>query len=280
MGRIKSIDNALGININVTKEFVHENSDRKTIIGKLTNWTGDNTDCSDWVNLEIDNLGNIFEYSFASSEDEATCLSYGLQFNDVDYETTIDYHNMVEEITGWNYHDGANYNFQTCVLTSYMYYEAIEVDAISIDINGSNFNISGNVYEIDSHDLLFHFKATPGINSYNIDYYNYAGKKIDCLEFANLEASKICGAGNADVDNAIYYVISNAIYRAMADTLPISILVRGLLNINDAHKKDLKMPTAKDYINYLFTNGIIDRFVAEFVLTMFSKGGSHYHFTV
>ena len=161
-----------------------------------------------------------------------------------------------------------------------MYYEAIEVDGISITINGSNFNISGYVYEIDSHDLLFHFKATPGINSYNIDYYDYVGKKIDRLEFANLEASKICGAGNADVDNAIYYVISNAIYRAMENTLPISILVRGLLDINNAHKKDLKMPTAKEYINNLFDNGIIDRFVAEFVLSMFSKGGSCYHFTV
>ena len=41
MGRIKTIDNAFGINIHVTKEFVRDD-DTKIIVGELTNWLGDN----------------------------------------------------------------------------------------------------------------------------------------------------------------------------------------------------------------------------------------------
>lgn len=178
-----------------------------------------------------------------------------------------------DEFAGWNYHDGANYNFQSCALCSYMYYEAIRVDNISVSINGNDFMINGNVYDIDTEELLFNFKATPGINSYDIDYY-MNGKKMDCLEFANLEASKICGAGNADVDNAIYYVISNAIHDAMVETLPISILIRACLDADNAHEKDLRIPNARDYIKHLFAEGVIDRFITEFMMAMIDKDGN------
>ena len=273
MGRIKSIDNALGINIHVTKEFVNIDG-KKTIIGQLTNWIGTRSNIN-WVMLEMYTINDIASYVFCFSEDEAISIAYGIKFNDADYEISIDYHNMVDEFTGWNYHDSANYNFQTCALCSYMYYEAINVDNVNVVIDSSsNFLISGNVYDIESEELLFYFKATPGINNYNIDYYSYDGKKMDCLEFANLETSKVCGAGNADVDNAIYYVISNAIYNAMIKTLPISILIRACIDANNAHAKNLKIPNAKDYIKSLFADEVIYRFVAEFMMSMIDKDGN------
>lgn len=271
MGRIKSIDNALGINIHVTKEFVNEYG-KKIIIGQMTNWVGTHSNLN-WVMLEtMHTVDNIIDYTFCFSEDEAISFSSdNIKFNNVDYEINIDYHGMIDEFAGWKYHNGANYNFQTCALCSYMYYDAISVDDVNVVVNDNNFIISGNAYDIDSEELLFHFKATPGINSYDIDYYSYDGKKMDCIEFANLEASKICGAGNADVDNIIYYVVSNAIYNAMIETLSISILIRACIDANNAHRKDLKNPNAKDYIKSLFADGVIDRFVAELMMSLIDK---------
>ena len=91
---------------------------------------------------------------------------------------------------------------------------------------------------------------------------------------ANIEASKICGAGNEDVDNAIYYVISSKIYDAMIETLPISILIKACYNTNDAHKKNLTVPTAKEYIKGLFNDGVIDRFLAEFMMSLICADGN------
>lgn len=271
MGRIKDISNASGINIHVTKEFVRGN-DAKIVVGELTNWFGDNTG-PDWVNLTMNKAGEITDFNFYFTEAEATNLS-GIKFNNVDHDITIDYHGQVENITGWNRDDCTTYNFQTSVLDSYMYYEAIYVDNIDIIINGNNFAISGNVFDITNDELLFHFTAVPGINSYDIDYYTCDGKKIDALEMANIEASKICGAGNEDVDKAIYYVISSRIYDAMIETLPISILFKVCYGVNDAHKKNPNAPTAKEYIKKLFTDGAIDRFLAEFMMSLIGKDGN------
>lgn len=271
MGRIKDISNAGGINIHVTKEFVCDD-DTKIIIGELTNWFGDNLG-TEWVNLTMNKAGEITEYNLYFSEAGAVDFS-GIKFNDVDRDITIDYHGQVESITGWSRDDCTTYNFQTSVLDSYMYYEAIYVDNVDIIINGNNFAISGNVFDITNDELLFHFTAVPGINSYDIDYYTCDGKKIDALEMANIEACKICGAGNDDVDKAIYYVISSKIYDAMIDTLPISMLVKGCYYFNDMHKKNLTAPTAKDHIKKLFTDGVIDRFLAEFMMSLIGKDGN------
>ena len=271
MGRIKTIDNAFGINIHVTKEFVRDD-DTKIIVGELTNWLGDNLG-PEWVNLTMSKAGEVTEYNFCFSESGAVSFS-GIKFNDVDRDITIDYHGQVESITGWSRDDCTTYNFQTSVLDSYMYYEAIYVDNIDIIINGNNFAISGNVFDITNDELLFHFTAVPGINSYDIDYYTCDGKKIDALGMANIEASKICGAGNEDVDNAIYYVISSKIYDAMIETLPISILIKACYSTNDAHKKNLTVPTAKEYIKGLFNDGVIDRFLAEFMMSLIGADGN------
>lgn len=270
MGRIKDISNAGGINIHVTKEFVRDDG-TKIIVGELTNWFGDNTG-PEWVNLTM-NKGEIIKYDFSFSESAAVSFS-DIKFNDVDRDITIDYHRKVESITGWNRDNCSTYNFQTSVVNSYMYYEAIYVDNIDIIINGNNFAISGNVFDITNDEFLFHFTAVPGINSYDIDYYTCDGKKINALEMANIEASKICGAGNEDVDNAIYYVISSRIYDAMIETLPISILVKVCYGISDAHKKNPNAPTAKEYIKKLFTDGEIDRFLAEFMMSLIDKDGN------
>lgn len=271
MGRIKTIDNAFGINIHVTKEFVRDD-DTKIIVGELTNWLGDNLG-PEWVNLTMSKAGEVTEYNFCFSESGAVSFS-DIKFNDVDRDITIDYHGQVESITGWSRDDCTTYNFQTSVLDSYMYYEAIYVDNIDIIINGNNFAISGNVFDITNDELLFHFTAVPGINSYDIDYYTCDGKKIDALGMANIEASKICGAGNEDVDNAIYYVISSKIYDAMIETLPISILIKACYITNDAHKKNLTVPTAKEYIKGLFNDGVIDRFLAEFMMSLIGADGN------
>ena len=273
MGRIKTIDNAFGINIHVTKEFVRDD-DTKIIVGELTNWLGDNLG-PEWVNLTMSKAGEVTEHNFCFSDSESGAVSFSdIKFNDVDRDITIDYHGKVESITGWSRDDCTTYNFQTSVLDSYMYYEAIYVDNIDIIINGNNFAISGNVFDITTDELLFHFKAVPGINSYDIDYYTCDGKKIDALEMANIEASKICGAGNEDVDNAIYYVISRKIYDAMIETLPISILIKACYSTNNAHKKNLTVPTAKEYIKGLFNDGVIDRFLAEFMMSLICADGN------
>lgn len=271
MGRIKDISNASGINIHVTKEFVRDDG-TNIIIGELTNWLGDSLG-SEWVNLTMNKAGEITEYNLYFSEAGAVDFS-DIKFNDVDHDITIDYHGQVESITGWSRDNCTTYNFQTSVLDSYMYYEAIYVDNIDIIINGNNFAISGNVFDITNDELLFHFTAVPGINSYDIDYYTCDGKKIDALEMANIEASKICGAGNEDVDKAIYYVISRKIYDAMIETLPISILVKVCYGVNDAHKKNFNAPTAKEYIKKLFTDGAIDWFLAEFMMSLIGKDGN------
>lgn len=273
MGRIKDISNASGINIHVTKEFVRGDG-TKIIVGELTNWFGDNTG-PDWVNITMNKAGEITDYNFYFTETEAVNLS-GIKFNEVDRDITIDYHGQVENITGWKRSDCGEYNFQTCVLDSYMYYEAIYTGNVDVIINGNTFAISGDVFDIANDELLFHFTAVPGINSYDIDYYTCDGKKIDALEMANIEASKICGAGNEDVDNAIHYVISSKIYDAMIDTLPISMLVKGCYYFNDMHKKNLTTPTAKEHIKELFTDGIIDRFLAEFMVSLIGKDGNIY----
>lgn len=271
MGRIKTIDNAFGINIHVTKEFVRDD-DTKIIVGELTNWFGDNLG-PEWVKLTMNKAEEIIDYSFGFSEAAVIGL-FDIKFNDADRDITIDYHDQVESITGWSCDSCIAYNFQTSVLDSYMYYEAIYVDNIDIIINGNNFAISGNVFDITNDELLFYFKAVPGINSYDIDYYTCDGKKIDALEMANIEASKICGAGNEDVDNAIYYVISSKIYDAMIETLPISILIKACYSTNDAHKKNLTVPTAKEYIKGLFNDGVIDRFLAEFMMSLIGVDGN------
>lgn len=273
MGRIKTIDNAFGINIHVTKEFVRDD-DTKIIVGELTNWLGDNLG-PEWVNLTMSKAGEVTEYNLCFSESGAVSFS-DIKFNDVDRDITIDYHGQVESVTGWKRHNGDAYNFQTSVLNTYMYYEAIYVDNIDIIINGNNFAISGNVFDITNDELLFHFTAVPGINSYDIDYYTCDGKKIDSLEMANIEAGKICGTGNEDVDNAIYYVISNNIYDAMVNTLPISILIKACYGVNDAHKKNSNALTTKEYIKKLFTDGVIDRFLAEFMMSLIGKDGNIY----
>lgn len=273
MGRIKTIDNASGISIHVTKEFMR-NDDAKIIVGELTNWFGDNTG-PEWVKLTMNKAGEITDYSFSFSEAKVVGFS-DIEFNDVDRDIMIDYHGKVESITGWSRDNCIAYNFQTSVLDSYMYYEAIYVDNIDIIINGNNFAISGNVFDITNDEMLFHFTAVPGINSYDIDYYTCDGKKIDALEMANIEASKICGAGNEDVDNAIYYVISSKIYDVMINTLPISMLIKGCHYANDMHKKNHNVPTAKDYIKELFTDGVIDRFLAEFAMSLIGKDGNIY----
>lgn len=271
MGRIKNINNASGINIHVTKEFVR-NDDTKIIVGELTNWFGDNLG-PECVKLTMNKAEEITDYSFGFSE--AAVIGFSdIKFNDADRDITINYHGHVESITGWSCDSCIAYNFQASVLDSYMYYEAIYVDNIDIIINGNNFAISGNVFDITNDELLFYFKAVPGINSYDIDYYTCDGKKIDALEMANIEASKICGAGNEDVDNAIYYVISSKIYDAMIETLPISILIKACYSINDAHKKNLTVPTAKEYIKELFNDGAIDRFLAEFMMSLIDKDGN------
>lgn len=271
MGRIKDISNASGINIHVTKEFVRGDG-TKTIVSELTNWFGDNIGPG-WVNITMNKAGEITYHNFYFTETEAVNLS-GIKFNEVDRDITIDYHGQVESITGWSRDDCTTYNFQTTVLDSYMYYEAIYVDDVDIIINGNNFAISGNVFDITNDELLFHFTAVPGINTYDIDYYTCDGKKIDALEMANIEASKICGAGNEDVDKAIYYVISSKIYDAMIETLPISILFKVCYGVNDAHKKNPNAPTAKEYIKKLFTDGAIDRFLAEFMMSLIGKDGN------
>lgn len=273
MGRIKDISNASGINIHVTKEYIRSDNG-KIIVGELTNWFGDNTG-PEWVNLTMNKAGDITDYNFYFSETEAANFS-GIKFNKVDRDITIDYHGQVENITGWKRSDCGAYNFQTCVLGSYMYYEAIYTKNVDVIINGSNFAISGDAFDIVNHELLFHFTAVPGIDSYDIDYYTYDGKKIDALEMANIEASKICGAGNEDVDNAIHYVISSKIYDAMIDTLPISMLVKECYYFNDMHKKNLTTPTAKEHIKELFNDGVIDRFLAEFVMSLIGKDGNIY----
>lgn len=273
MGRIKDISNASGINIHVTKEYVRVDNS-KIIVGELTNWFGDNTG-PDWVNITMNKAGEITDYNFYFTETEAVNLS-GIKFNEVDRDITIDYHGQVERITGWKRSDCGAYNFQTCVLDSYMYYEAIYTNNVDVIINGNAFAISGDVFDIANDELLFHFTAVPGIDSYDIDYYTCDGKKIDALEMANIEASKICGAGDEDVDNAIHYVISSKIYDTMIDTLPISMLVKGCYYFNDMHKKNLTAPTAKEYIKELFNDGVIDRFLAEFMMSLIGKDGNIY----
>jgi len=89
MGRIKSIDNALGINIHVTKEFVNIDG-KKTIIGQLTNWIGTRSNIN-WVMLEMYTINDIASYVFCFSEDEAISIAYGIKFNDADYEISIDW---------------------------------------------------------------------------------------------------------------------------------------------------------------------------------------------
>lgn len=271
MGRIKDISNASGINIHVTKEYVRiDNS--KIIVGELTNWFGDNVG-PDWVNITMNKAGEIVDYNFYFSEAEAANFS-GIKFIKVDRDITIDYHGQVESITGWKRSDCGAYNFQTCILGSYMYYEAIYTKNVDVIINGNSFAISGDVFDIVNNELLFHFTAVPGIDRYSIDYYTYDGKKIDALEMANIEASKICGAGNEDVDNAIYYVISSNIYDAMIDTLPVLMLIKGCYYFNGMHKENPNAPTAKKYINELFTDGAIDRFLAEFMMSLIGKDGN------
>lgn len=275
MGRIKTIDNAFGINVHVTKEFTRGGDNGKIVVGELTNWFGDNIG-PEWVKLDMNKAGEITDYNFGFSEAEVVGFSDGIKFNDVDRDITIDYHNQVERITGWKRSDCAAYNFQTCVLGGYMYYEAIYVGNVDVIINGNSFAISGNVFDIANDEMLFHFTAVPGIDSYDIDYYTCDGKKIDALEMANIEAGKICGAGNEDIDNAIYYVISSKIYDAMIDTLPISMLVKGCYYFNDMHKKNLTAPTAKEHIKKLFADGVIDRFLAEFMMSLIGKDGNIY----
>lgn len=273
MGRVKDISNAGGINIHATKEFLR-GDDSKIIVGELTNWIGSNINLK-WVNLTINKAGKITEYNFGFSETEAASFS-DVKFNEVDRDITIDYHGQVESVTGWKRHNGDAYNFQTSVLNTYMYYEAIYVGNVDIIINGNNFDISGNVFDVANDELLFNFTAVPGINSYDIDYYTCDGKKIDALEMANIEAGKICGTGNEDVDNAIYYVISNNIYDAMVNTLPISILIKACYGVNDAHKKNSNALTTKEYIKKLFTDGVIDRFLAEFMMSLIGRDGNIY----
>lgn len=144
-----------------------------------------------------------------------------------------------------------------------------------LNSDNKNFILDNHATALTTNDeLLFHFTAVPGINSYDIDYYTCDGKKIDALGMANIEASKICGAGNEDVDNAIYYVISSKIYDAMIETLPISILFKVCYGVNDAHKKNPNAPTAKEYIKELFNDGAIDRFLAEFMMSLIGKDGN------
>lgn len=274
MGRIKDIGNAFSINIHATKEFV--DGDNTIIIGKLTNWYGDNSGIS-WVGITMDRNRDVLNnYNFGFSEEDAIA-SYGTlygndKFNDTDRSIKISYHHKVEKPTGWNWHNGVG-NFQECVLYSYMSYEAIYADDIDITINGNSFNISGNVFDMDNDELLFRFKAAPGICDYSIEYYNRSGDKIDASEFARIE-EKICGVSCRDVDNAIYFVIANKIYTAMINTPSIAVLIKTCYYINDAYKKNLTTLTTTDYIKELFADGAIDRFVAEFMMSLIDKHGN------
>lgn len=273
--RIKSMDNAFSINIHATKELVH--GDTTFIVGELTNWFGDNTGIN-WVGITMRDRDVLDNYFFGNSEEEIITL-YGTlhgndEFKDIDRSIEIPYHHKVEKPTGWKWNNGTCNNFQTCVLYSYMTYEAIYVDDVYITINDNSFDINGNVFDMDNNELLFRFKAAPGICDYNIDYYSHSGGKIDASEVAHIEESKICGVSNRDVDNAIYFVIANKIYNAMIKTLPISVLVKTCYYINDAYKKNLTTLTATDYIKELFTDGTIDRFVAEFMMSLIDKHGN------
>lgn len=272
--RIKSMDNAFSINIHATKELVH--GDTAFIVGELTNWYGGNTGIN-WVGITMRDRDVLDNYFFGNSEEEIVTL-YGTlhgndEFKDIDRSIKISYHHKVEKPTGWNWNYGTRVNFQTCALYSYMSYEAIYADDIDITINGNNFDISGNVFDMDSNDLLFRFKAAPGICDYNIDYYDRSGDKIDASEFAHIE-EEICGVSCRDVDNAIYFVIANKIYTAMIKAPQIAVLIKTCYYINDAYKKNLTTLTATDYIKELFADGAIDRFVAEFMMSLIDKHGN------
>ena len=274
MGRVKDISNAGGIYIHATKEFVQEDNGTKVIVGELTNWIGSNSNLK-WVNLTMNKAGDIIDYNFNFSEDEAIEYSND-KFTDIDHNMVINYRGQVENIAGWNPRDVIHHNtFQSCVLDSYMQYEAISVDNIDITINGNIFVITGKVFDTSNDDLLFHFRAVPGINEYDIAWYSFNGKKLDTIGKMQIE-TKICGAAGEEVENTIYNVISRKIYCAMANTLPISILIKVCYGINDAHRKNPNVPTAKDYIKELFTEGVIDRFLAEFMMSLIDKSGNIY----
>ena len=271
MGRITGFDNMMGINIHVTKEFV-DKDENKFIIGEQTNWKGDRAGVN-WVVLEMlgdDDVKN--NYIFASSEKEAILLSHinDEDLTDVNYDVCINFNRMIEEFTGWSYHECANSNFQTCVICSYMYYEALKVYNVSATLGEAGFEVTGDISDADTLKPLLHFVATPSIDAYDIKYYK-DGKKIDDMELACIEASDICGIGAKDIDNAIYYVISNEIFDAIAVTAPIQITVSAIARLDDKNDMQLRKILGKKWVKDLFDMGTIDRFMAEFIYTMINK---------